>query len=162
MLYTNYYWLIRIDWLKGAWVFSFTAGTLFHVCVGVIVCTCAARSYSEDFIQILQFHTSLTCLHVVLIYRFQQRISDKFCNTKRILLQWLIQQWFLLRCVQPGLSLYWVFTGRKSHYPPGNHHASYVQKCPISRSYHLLTTSTDDPSLAGALVIKWRIFSTGT
>ena len=25
-------------------------------------------------------------------------------------------------------------TGQQSHYPPGNHHASHVLKCPISRS----------------------------
>ena len=43
---------------------------------------------------------------------------------------------------------------QKSHYPPGNQHTRHLQKCPISRSNHLLSTgATDDPSLAGARAI---------
>ena len=46
-----------------------------------------------------------------------------------------------------------LYTGQKSHYPPGNHHASNFYKCPIPGHNHLLITSTDDPSPAGARVI---------
>ena len=42
---------------------------------------------------------------------------------------------------------------KKTHYPPGNHHANHFLKCPIPGHNHLITTGTDDPSLAVSQVI---------
>ena len=36
---------------------------------------------------------------------------------------------------------------QKGHYPPANHHATHLQKCPIPDHNHLLTTGVDDPTL---------------
>ena len=37
-------------------------------------------------------------------------------------------------------------TGQKGHYPPGNHHASHLQKVLFPGHNHLLTTGADGPS----------------
>ena len=44
-------------------------------------------------------------------------------------------------------------TGLKSHYPPRNHHASHLYNILFPGHNHLLTTSADDPSLAGTWAI---------
>ena len=38
-------------------------------------------------------------------------------------------------------------TVQKSHYPPGNHHASHLKNVIFPGHNQLLTTGTDDPSL---------------
>ena len=39
-------------------------------------------------------------------------------------------------------------TGQESHYPPANHHAIHLEKCPVPGHNHLLTTGADDMTLA--------------
>ena len=45
------------------------------------------------------------------------------------------------------------FTVQKSHYPPVIHHAIHLQNVLFPGHNHLLTTSADDSSLAGARAI---------
>ena len=52
-----------------------------------------------------------------------------------------------------------LYTGSKSHYRPGNHHAIHLSKCPFPGHNHLLTTGTDGPSLADARAINQSVGS---
>ena len=71
--------------------------------------------------------------------------------------QWITTRWITLH--KQALHKFILLQGQnryndtmlKSHYPTGNHHASHLFLSPGHD--HLLTTSTDDPSSAGAWAI---------